>query len=82
MKREADSVRELLRAQNDATPAVTVTRQCCMLRQGHHHDAGRLKKISSPKGDILADDRSKPADYQGYPDHHSDPGQSDSPTGP
>jgi type IV pilus assembly protein PilQ len=56
MKREADSVRELLRAQNDATPAVTVTRVLSYAKATTMMPT--LKKFLSPKGDILADDRS------------------------
>ena len=56
MKREADSVRELLRAQNDATPAVTVTRVLSYAKATTLMPT--LKKFLSTKGDILADDRS------------------------
>jgi type IV pilus assembly protein PilQ len=56
LKREADSVRELERAQNDATPAVTVTRVLSYAKATVLMPT--LKKFMSPKGDILADDRS------------------------
>jgi type IV pilus secretin PilQ/predicted competence protein len=56
MKKEADSVRELLRAQNDATPAVTVTRVLSYAKATTLMPT--LKKFLSAKGDILADDRS------------------------
>ena len=56
MKKEADSVRELVRAQNDATPAVTVTRVLSYAKATTLMPT--LKKFLSPKGDILADDRS------------------------
>ncbi len=56
MKREADSVRELLKAQNDATPAVTVTRVLSYAKATTLMPT--LKKFLSAKGDILADDRS------------------------
>jgi type IV pilus assembly protein PilQ len=56
MKKEADSVRELLRAQNDATPAVTVTRVLSYAKATTLMPT--LKKFLSTKGDILADDRS------------------------
>jgi type IV pilus assembly protein PilQ len=56
MKKEADSVRDLLRAQNDATPAVTVTRVLSYAKATTMMPT--LKKFLSAKGDILADDRS------------------------
>jgi type IV pilus assembly protein PilQ len=56
MKKEADSVRELLKAQNDATPAVTVTRVLSYAKATTLMPT--LKKFLSAKGDILADDRS------------------------
>src|SRR6202158_1431901 len=56
IKKRADSVRELLRAQNDATPAVTVTRVLSYAKATTMMPT--LKKFLSPKGDILADDRS------------------------
>src|SRR6202040_2190391 len=56
MKREADSVREVLRARNHATPAVTVTRVLSYAKATTMMLT--LKKFLSPKGDILADDRS------------------------
>ena len=56
MKKEADSVRDLLRAQNDATPAVTVTRVLSYAKATTL--VPTLKKFLSAKGDILADDRS------------------------
>jgi len=56
MRKEADSVRELLRAQNDATPAVTVTRVLSYAKATTLMPT--LKKFLSTKGDILADDRS------------------------
>ncbi len=56
MKKEADSVRDLLKAQNDATPAVTVTRVLSYAKATTL--VPTLKKFLSAKGDILADDRS------------------------
>jgi type IV pilus assembly protein PilQ len=56
LKREADGVRDLQRAQNDATPAVTVTRVLSYAKATTLTPT--LKKFLSPKGDILADDRS------------------------
>src|SRR5258706_10504130 len=56
MRKEGDSVRELLRAQNDATPAVTVTRVLSYAKATTLMPT--LKKFLSTKGDILADDRS------------------------
>jgi type IV pilus assembly protein PilQ len=56
LKKEADSVRELQKAQNDATPAVTVTRVLSYAKATTVMPT--LKKFLSPKGDILADDRS------------------------
>ncbi len=56
MKKEADSVRELLRAQNDATPSVTVTRVLSYAKATTLMPT--LKRFLSAKGDILADDRS------------------------
>jgi len=56
LKREADGVRDLQKAQNDATPAVTVTRVLSYAKATALTTT--LKKFLSPKGDILADDRS------------------------
>jgi type IV pilus assembly protein PilQ len=56
LKKEADSVRELEKAQNEATPAVTVTRVLSYAKATTLTPT--LKKFLSPKGDILADDRS------------------------
>jgi type IV pilus assembly protein PilQ len=56
LKREADGVRDLQKAQNDATPAVTVTRVLSYAKATTLTPT--LKKFLSPKGDILADDRS------------------------
>src|SRR5437899_11475107 len=56
LKREADGVRDLQKAQNDATPAVTVTRVLSYAKAASLTPT--LKKFLSPKGDILADDRS------------------------
>ncbi|HEY6130351.1 MAG TPA: type IV pilus secretin PilQ [Candidatus Acidoferrum sp.] len=56
MRREADSVRDLQKAQNDATPAVTGTRVLSYAKATTLLPT--LKKFLSPKGDILADDRS------------------------
>jgi type IV pilus assembly protein PilQ len=56
LKREADGVRDLQKAQNDATPAVTVTRVLSYAKATALTPT--LKKFLSPKGDILADDRS------------------------
>jgi type IV pilus assembly protein PilQ len=56
LRKEADTVRDLQRAQNDATPAVTVTRVLSYAKATTLTPT--LKKFLSPKGDILADDRS------------------------
>jgi type IV pilus assembly protein PilQ len=56
LKREADGVRDLQKAQNDATPSVTVTRVLSYAKATALTTT--LKKFLSPKGDILADDRS------------------------
>lgn len=56
LKAEAESVRDLERAQNDATQAVTVTRVLSYAKATTLTPT--LKKFLSPKGDILADDRS------------------------
>ena len=56
MKREADSFRDLQKAQNDATPAVTVTRVLSYAKATTLMPT--LRKFLSSKGDILADDRS------------------------
>src|SRR6266404_4343004 len=56
LKKEADGVRDLQRAQNDATPPVTVTRVLSYAKATTLTPT--LKKFLSPKGDILADDRS------------------------
>jgi len=56
LKKEADGVRDLQKAQNDATPAVTVTRVLSYAKATTLTPT--LKKFLSPKGDILADDRS------------------------
>lgn len=56
LKAEAESVRDLERAQNDATQPVTVTRVLSYAKA--QSLTATLKKFLSPKGDILADDRS------------------------
>jgi type IV pilus secretin (or competence protein) PilQ len=56
LKSEAESVRDLEKAQNDATQAVTVTRVLSYAKATSLTPV--LKKFLSPKGDILADDRS------------------------
>jgi type IV pilus assembly protein PilQ len=56
MRREADSFRDLQKAQNDATPAVTVTRVLSYAKATTVMPT--LKRFLSAKGDILADDRS------------------------
>ena len=56
LKAEAESVRDLEKAQNDATQPVTVTRVLSYAKATSLMTT--LKKFLSPKGDILADDRS------------------------
>jgi len=56
LKREAESVRDLEKAQNDATAPVTVTRVLSYAKATTMTTT--LKKFLSSKGDILADDRS------------------------
>ena len=56
LRKEAESVRDLEKAQNDATQAVTVTRVLSYAKATTMMVT--LKKFLSPKGDILADDRS------------------------
>jgi type IV pilus assembly protein PilQ len=56
MKSEADSMRDLERAQAEATPAITTTRVLSYAKATGL--VGTLKKFLSSKGDILADDRS------------------------
>jgi type IV pilus assembly protein PilQ len=56
LKKEAESVRDLERAQNDATQPVTVTRVLSYAKASSMTTT--LKKFLSPKGDILADERS------------------------
>lgn len=56
MKSEAESQRDLERAQAEATPAVTVTRVLSYSKATGL--VNTLKKFLSSKGDILADDRS------------------------
>jgi len=56
LKREAETVRDLEKAQDDATATVTVTRVLSYAKATTMTTT--LKKFLSPKGDILADDRS------------------------
>jgi len=56
LKKEAESVRDLEKAQNDATAPVTVTRVLSYAKATTMTTT--LKKFLSSKGDILADDRS------------------------
>jgi type IV pilus assembly protein PilQ len=56
LKSEAESLRDLERAQNEATQPVTVTRVLSYAKATAL--VATLKKFLSPKGDILADDRS------------------------
>jgi type IV pilus assembly protein PilQ len=56
MKKEADSSRELEKAQAEATAPVTVTRVLSYAKATNM--TGTLKKFLSTRGDIFADDRS------------------------
>jgi len=56
LKQEAESLRDLEKAQNEATQPVTVTRVLSYAKAQSMTQT--LKKFLSPKGDILADDRS------------------------
>jgi type IV pilus assembly protein PilQ len=56
LKSEAESLRDLEKAQNEATQPVTVTRVLSYAKAQSLTQT--LKKFLSPKGDILADDRS------------------------
>ncbi len=56
LKKEADSSRDLEKAQNDATPTTTVTRVLSYAKASTIMPT--LKKFLSTKGDILADDPS------------------------
>jgi len=56
LKAEAESLRDLEKAQNEATQPVTVTRVLSYAKAQSLTQT--LKKFLSPKGDILADDRS------------------------
>jgi len=56
LKKEADSSRDLEKAQQDATPAVTVTRVLSYAKASTIMPT--LKKFLSARGDILADDPS------------------------
>jgi type IV pilus assembly protein PilQ len=56
MKSEADSMRDLEKAQAEATPAITTTRVLSYAKATSL--VNTLKKFLSSKGDILADDRS------------------------
>ena len=56
LKKEAESVRDLEKAQNDATQPVTVTRVLSYAKASSMTTT--LKKFLSTKGDILADERS------------------------
>jgi type IV pilus assembly protein PilQ len=56
LKREAETVRDLARAQSEVTPPVTVTRVLSYAKATSLTPT--LKKFLSAKGDILSDDRS------------------------
>ena len=56
LKREAETMRDLERAQQEAVAPVTVTRVLSYAKAATMKDT--LKKFLSPRGDILADDRS------------------------
>jgi type IV pilus assembly protein PilQ len=56
LKSEADSLRDLEKAQAEATPVTTTTRVLSYAKATSM--VGTLKKFLSSKGDILADDRS------------------------
>jgi type IV pilus assembly protein PilQ len=56
LKSEAESLRDLERAQNEATQPVTVTRVLSYAKA--QSMTTTLKKFLTPKGDILADERS------------------------
>jgi type IV pilus secretin PilQ/predicted competence protein len=56
LKREAETLRDLEKAQNDATPPTTITRVLSYAKASAMTNT--LKKFLSSRGDILADDRS------------------------
>ena len=56
LRREAEAVRDLEKAQSEVTPAVTVTRVLSYAKAASMKDT--LKKFLSAHGDILSDDRS------------------------
>jgi type IV pilus assembly protein PilQ len=56
LRKEAETVRDLARAQSEVTPAVTVTRVLSYAKATSLTPT--LKKFLSAKGDILSDDRS------------------------
>ena len=56
LTKEAQGFRDLEKAQNDATPPVTVTRVLSYAKAATL--TATLKKFLTPKGDILSDDRS------------------------
>src|SRR5205814_6450482 len=56
LKKEAETVRDLERAQNEVIPPVTVTRVLSYVKAATMKDT--LKKFLSSHGDILSDDRS------------------------
>ncbi len=56
LKREAETMRDLERAQQEAVAPVTVTRVLSYAKAATMKDT--LKKFLSPRGDILSDDRS------------------------
>lgn len=56
LRKEAETARDLERAQAEAVPPVTVTRVLSYAKASGVRDT--LKKFLSPRGDILSDDRS------------------------
>jgi type IV pilus assembly protein PilQ len=56
LKKEAETARDLVKAQEEAVPPVTVTRVLSYAKASAM--TGTLKRFLSPRGDILADERS------------------------
>ena len=80
LKKEAETTRDLEKAQAEAIAPVTVTRVLSYAKAATM--TATLKKFLSPRGDILSDDRSNQLIIRDIPVGHSDHRQPDSPAGP
>ena len=80
LRREADTKRDLVKAQNDAVQSETVTRKLSYAKASEL--VAPLKRFLTPRGDIMAIDRSNTLIIRDIPDSIPGDRQPDPATGP